>query len=158
MASFACGTRDEPFPCYRLPPPLTCCGLSGLMRERACLLAEAWPVMCIAETASQNSRLEWDAVSACDTDGKPHPTSITNSGSHFPPEPSTGNRVPFLDRIPGWTFQNPAHPESPSHSERIGAWNYQLIRPSINKGAPSRALRLEDGPSAYPSGTKTAQP
>ena len=95
-----------------------------------------WPFL-HPETVSQNSRPEWDAVSACGSVGKLHPTLIANSGSHFPPEPSTGNCIPLQRQILGRTFRIPIHPESPSHSTHIGAWNNQLIRPSINKGAPS---------------------
>lgn len=88
------------------------------------------------ETVSQNSRPEWDAVSACDSVGKARPTPITNTGSHFPPKDSTGKCIPFRSQIPGWTFQNPAHPESPSRSEYIRAWNIRLLGlPSI-KGRP----------------------
>ncbi len=66
---------------------------------------------------SQNSRPEWDAVSACGPVGKPHPTSITNSGSHFPPRPSTGNYIPFLDRILGCSFHRALQLETASHSK-----------------------------------------
>lgn len=66
---------------------------------------------------SQNSRPEWDVVSACGPVGKPHPTSITNSGSHFPPRPSTGNYIPFLDRILGCSFHRALQRETASHSK-----------------------------------------
>ena len=53
-------------------------------------------------------------VSACGPVGKPHPTSAANSGSRFPPDPSTGNHIPFQRQIPGHGFRNPpirkAHP------------------------------------------------
>lgn len=58
MAPFACGTRDRPFPYLRLPPPLTRCGLSGLMRDCARPIADAWPVMRIAETASHSECIQ----------------------------------------------------------------------------------------------------
>lgn len=56
-------------------------------------------------------------VSACGPVGKPHPTSITNSGSHFPPRPSTGNYIPFLDRILGCSFHRALQRETASHSK-----------------------------------------
>ena len=77
-----------------------------------------WPFL-HPETVSQNSRSEWDAVSACGSVGKLHSTPIANSGTLFPPEPSTGNCIPFQSQIPGRFFREPAHPESPSHSEYI---------------------------------------
>lgn len=69
------------------------------------------------ETVSQNSRPEWDAVSACGSVGKARPTPITNSGSHFPPRPSTGNCIPFLGQILGYSFQRAPQPETASHSK-----------------------------------------
>ena len=69
------------------------------------------------ETVSQNSRPEWDAASACSPVGKPHPTPTTNSGSHFPPRPSTGNYIPFLSRILGCSFHRAPQPETASHSK-----------------------------------------
>lgn len=77
-----------------------------------------WPFL-YPESASRNSCLEWDAVSAYGPVGKLHPTPDANSGSHFPPEPPTGNYIPFQRRILGRTFRNPIHPESPPHSEYI---------------------------------------
>lgn len=77
-----------------------------------------WPFL-HPESMSQNSRSEWDAVSACGSVGKLHPTPIANSGSHFPPSPSTGNCIPFQALIPGHIFREPDHPESPSHSDYI---------------------------------------
>lgn len=70
-----------------------------------------WPFL-HPETVSQNSRPEWDAVSVYGPVGKLHPTPDANSGSHFPPEPPTGNYIPFQRRILGRTFRNPIHPES----------------------------------------------
>ena len=135
MAFFACGTRDRPFPYLRLPPPLTRCGLSGLMRNCARLMADAWPVMHIAENASQNSHPEWDAVSACGSVGKLHPTPIANSGSHFPPEPSTGNCIPFQRQILGRIFRKPAHPETVPHSEYIQRTLATVAPTSVKKKA-----------------------
>lgn len=66
---------------------------------------------------SQNSRPEWDAASACGPVGKPHPTPITNSGSHFPPRPSTGNGIPFLGRKLGCGFHRAPQRETASHSK-----------------------------------------
>lgn len=66
---------------------------------------------------SQNSRPEWDAVSACDPVGKPHPASITNSGLHFPSRPSTGNGIPFLGQILGCSFHRALQLETASHSK-----------------------------------------
>lgn len=66
---------------------------------------------------SQNSRPEWDAVSACGPIGKPHPASITNSGLHFPSRPSTGNGIPFLDRILECSFHRALQLETASHSK-----------------------------------------
>lgn len=66
---------------------------------------------------SQNSRPEWDTASACAPVGKPHPTPITNSGSHFPPRPSTGNGIPFLGRKLGCGFHRAPQRETASHSK-----------------------------------------
>ncbi len=66
---------------------------------------------------SQNSRPEWDAATACGPVGKPYPASLTNSGSHFPPRPSTGNYIPFLDRMLGCGFHRAPQPETASHSK-----------------------------------------
>ena len=128
---------SRPFPCLRLPPPLTRCGLSGLMRSCARLMVEAWPVMRVAETVSQNSRPEWDAVSACSPVGKLHPTPIANSGTHFPPSPSTGNCIPFQSQIPGRFFREPDHLESPlqfESSERAALFRCMAIRLSRTGG------------------------
>ena len=91
------------------------------------------------ETASRFDCKFRVAFSAQALNRKPCPVSQPNTGMHSPLSPSTGKCIPFHSQIPGRAFRNSAHPESPSHSERIGAWNYQPIRPSINKGAPSRA-------------------
>lgn len=69
------------------------------------------------ETVFQNSRPEWDAVSACGSVGEARPTPITYSGSHFPPRPSTGNCIPFLGQILGYSFQRAPQPETTSHSK-----------------------------------------
>ena len=66
---------------------------------------------------SQNSLAKWDAVSACGPVGKPHPTPIANSGSHFPPRPSTGNGIPFLGRKLGCGFHRAPQRETASHSK-----------------------------------------
>lgn len=66
---------------------------------------------------SQNSRPEWDAVSACGPVGKPHPASITNSGLHFPSRPSTGNGIPFLGQILECSFHRALQLETASHSK-----------------------------------------
>lgn len=66
---------------------------------------------------SQNSLAKRDAVSACGPVGKPHPTSAVNSGSRFPPRPSTGNYIPFLDRMLGCSFHRALHRETASHSK-----------------------------------------
>ena len=68
-------------------------------------------------TVSQNSLAKWDAVSACGPVGKPHPTPIANSGSHFPPRPSTGNGIPFLGRKLGCGFHRAPQRETASHSK-----------------------------------------
>ena len=106
-----------------------------------------WPFL-HPEAVSQNSRPEWDAVSAYGPVGKLYPIPIANSGSHFPPEPSTGNRIPFQSQIPGRTFRNAAHSESASRSEYIRTWNIRLLglpsikgRPRVTKKA-SRTSRL----------------
>lgn len=66
---------------------------------------------------SQNSRPEWDAVSACGPVGKPHHASITNSGLHFPSRPSTGNGIPFLGQILECSFHRALQLETASHSK-----------------------------------------
>ncbi len=91
------------------------------------------------ETASRFDRKFRVAFSAKGFNRKPCPIPRPNTGMNFPLSPSTGKCIPFHSQIPGWTFRNSAHPESPSHSEYIRALNHQLTRPSINKGAPSRA-------------------
>ena len=113
-----------------------------------------WPFL-HPKTVSQNPCPEWDAVSACDPVGKLHPTSATNSGMHFPPRSSTGNSIPFQRQIPGRIFRNPAHPESPSRSVHIREWNQQLMRPSINKGAPSCQEEGPENLGAFTSETVT---
>lgn len=75
-----------------------------------------WPFL-HPEAVSQNSRPEWDGVSAYGPVGKPHPTPTTNSGSHFPPRRSTGNRIPFLGRILGCGFHKAPQRENASHSK-----------------------------------------
>ena len=93
-----------------------------------------WPRWEATSRFDHKSRV---ALSAKTLNRKLHPISRPNAGIHFPLSPSTGKCIPFHSQIPGHSFRNPAHPESPSHSTHIGAWNNQLIRPSINKGAPS---------------------
>lgn len=99
-----------------------------------------WPSL-FAESVSQNSHPEWDAVSACGSVGKLHPTPIANSGSHFPPEPSTGNCIPFQRQILGRIFRKPAHPETVSHSEYIQRTLATVAPTSVKKKA-SRISRL----------------
>lgn len=81
-------------------------------------------------TVSQNSRPEWDAASAYGPVGKPHPASITNSGSYFPPRPSTGNGIPFLGRILGCGFHRAPQRETASHSK--GGTHFPKPHPSGN--------------------------
>lgn len=69
------------------------------------------------QAVPQNSRPEWNAASACASAGKLHPTLLTNSGSHFPPRPSTGNRIPFIGRILGCSFHRAPQRETASHSK-----------------------------------------
>lgn len=99
-----------------------------------------WPFL-HPESMSQNSRSEWDAVSACGSVGKPHPTPIANSGSHFPPSSSTGNCIPFQSQIPGRFFREPDHPESPSHSEYI-----QRTHASVSSRTASSSGRWKISP------------
>lgn len=47
------------------------------------------------ETVSQNSRPEWDAVSAYGPVGKLHPTPKANSGTHFPKPHPSGKSAPL---------------------------------------------------------------
>lgn len=53
-----------------------------------------WPFL-HPETVSQNSRPEWDAVSACGSVGKLHPTPKANSGTHFPKPHPSGKPFPL---------------------------------------------------------------
>ena len=53
-----------------------------------------WPFL-NPETVSQNSRPEWDAVSACGSVGKLHPIPKANSGTHFPKPHPFGKCVPL---------------------------------------------------------------
>ena len=71
------------------------------------------------ETASRFDRKFRVAFSAQALNRKPCPVSQPNTGMHFPLSPSTGKCIPFHSQIPGWTFRNSAHPESPSHPEHI---------------------------------------
>lgn len=77
------------------------------------------------ETVSRNSRPEWDADSACGSVGKLHPTPIANSGSHFPPEPSTGNCIhskgEFRDTLSETPSIRKARPTLNTSSERMRA-------------------------------------
>lgn len=83
-----------------------------------------WPSL-FAESVSRNPCLEWDAVSTCGPVGKPHPTSTTNSGSHFPPSPSTGNHIPFPGKFWDALSESPsirkARPTLNTSSERMRA-------------------------------------
>lgn len=99
-----------------------------------------WPSL-FAKSVSRNSCLEWDAVSAYGPVGKLHPIPIANSGSHFPPEPPTGNYIPFQRRILGRTFRNPIHPESPPHSEYI-----QRTHASVSSRTASSSGRWKISP------------
>lgn len=91
------------------------------------------------QAVPQNSRPEWNAVSACGPVGKPHPVSRPNTEMQFPQSLSTGNHIPFQRQIPGHGFRYPAHPESPSHSGYIWVWNYQPpARPRFCNVAPAR--------------------
>ena len=74
---------------------------------------------------------------------KSYPSSKAISGMYFPSSASSGNCIPFQASILGRTFRKPAHPESSSHFGRIRARNHRPIRPSINKGASSRAAGHE---------------
>ena len=133
MLSGSCGTRDEPYiPRRRADASVLKRALSwGHLLNIYKLKATSCGLFLHPESLSQNSRPEWDAVSPCCPVGKARPTPITNSGSHFPPSPSTGNRIPFQRQIPGHSFRNPVHPESPSHSEYVGAWDYQPLLPGL---------------------------
>lgn len=53
-----------------------------------------WPFL-HPETVSQNSRPEWDAVSAYGPVGKLHPIPKANSGTHFPKPHPSGKPVPL---------------------------------------------------------------
>ena len=74
---------------------------------------------------------------------KSYPSSKAISGMYFPSSASSENCIPFQASILGRIFGKPAHPESPSHFERIRARNHRPIRPSINKEAPSRTAGHE---------------
>ena len=53
-----------------------------------------WPFL-HPETVSQNSRPDWDAVSAYGPVGKLHPNPKANSGAHFPEARPSGKPVPL---------------------------------------------------------------
>ena len=53
-----------------------------------------WPFL-HPEAVSQNSRPEWDAVSAYGPVGKLYPIPIANSGTHFPKRRAFGKCVPL---------------------------------------------------------------
>lgn len=107
-----------------------------------------WPFL-HPETVSQNSRPEWDAISACGPSGKPHPASTTNSGSHFPPRPSTGNRVPFPEQITGCSFRQAPQPETASHSKGK-FWDALSETPSIPKARPTLNASSERMRACHP--------
>lgn len=105
----------------------------------------------LLETVPQNSRLEWNAVSLCGSVGKPHPTPIANSGSHFPPSPSTENCIPFQALIPGHIFREPAHPESPSRPEYIQRVPSRFFRKLIEAASAPPCSSPPPSCSARPS-------
>ena len=115
MLSGSCGTRDRPFPCLRLPPPLTRCGLSGLIKKLRsphgrsvachanrgnCVPEFTSGVGCTFrlrprwETASHSGLKLWVIVSAEPLNRKPHPIPMANSGTHFPKPCPSGKPVP----------------------------------------------------------------
>lgn len=113
----------------------------------------------LLEGVTRSSGPEWDAVSACSSVGKPHPIPITNSGSHFPPrlqpetvshfsaeyrdafsaEPLNRKLHPIPKANSGTGFPKPCPSGKPVPLRTHPGMEYSLIRPSINKGAPSRA-------------------
>ena len=105
---------------------------------QASILGRTFPLDPQPETASHFERKFRNAFSRWRAFGKACPTSNAQSGTHFPQSTSTGNCVPFQWQIPVPTFRNPAHRESTSHSGRIPGIELQLMRPSIDKGPPSR--------------------
>ena len=72
-----------------------------------------------------------------------YPSSKAIYGMYFPSSASSENCIPFQASILGRIFRKPAHPESPSHFERIRARNHRPIRPPINKEASSRTAGHE---------------
>lgn len=65
------------------------------------------------QAVPQNSRPEWNAVSACGPVGKPHPVSRPNTEMQFPQSLSTGNHIPFQRQIPGHSFRTPVSRKKP---------------------------------------------
>lgn len=76
--------------------------------------------------------------------GKPYPTPTTNSGSHFPPRPSTGNGIPFLGRILGCGFHRAPQRETASHSKG-------KFRDAFSESPPIR----KSHPTPHTSGHRT---
>lgn len=72
-----------------------------------------WPFL-HPETVSQNSRSEWDAVSAC----------------------GSGNSIPLRSQIPGCIFRQSPQPETVSHSKGK-FWDALSETPSIRKARPT---------------------
>ena len=115
MAPFACGTRDRPFPCLRLPPPLTRCGLSGLIKKLRsphgrsvachanrgnCVPEFTSGVGCTFrlracwESASHFKSKFRDTVSGQGVKRKVYPSLSADSGTHFPKPCPSGKPVP----------------------------------------------------------------
>ena len=97
MASFACGTRDEPY----MPPPgqTPCCwntACHGSTRNIYKLKATSCGLFCIR---------------------KPCPRIHVRSGMQFPLVAPLGNSIPLRLQIPGRTFRQAPQPETASHSK-----------------------------------------
>ena len=164
MASFACGTRDEPY----MPPPgqTPCCWSTachgGGTRNIYKTKATSCGLFCIRKPCPRihvRSGMQFPLTVPLGNpipfrsqipghifrqgfNRKPCPISQPNTGMHFPLSPSIGKCIPFQRRIPGWTFQNAAHSESASRSEYIRTWNIRLLGlPSIKGRPPERRAR-----------------
>lgn len=121
MASFAYGTRDEPY----MPPPgqTPCCwsaACHGGTRNIYKLKATSCGLFCIR---------------------KPCPRIRVRSGMHFPLVAPLGNCIPFRSQIPGRIFRQAPQTETASHSEYIQRTLATVAPTSVKKKA-SRISRL----------------
>lgn len=97
-------------------------------------MGHRFPIEAQAEAVSHSKGEFWDTVSGPMAVGKLRPTLKANSGTRFPKQSPSGNRVPFWRRIPGCTFRLSCVAENASHSEA-------RIRDTLSARAALRKLQ-----------------